>query len=66
MLADPLAPYEIQEDLTMPSAIKILTMIIVVAVTLRTILQSIVTFSNMPIKEVFIELGKFLASLDWF
>ncbi len=50
----------------MPSAIKILTMIIVVAATLRTILQSILTFSNMPIKEALIEIGKFLASLDWF
>jgi hypothetical protein len=41
-------------------------MIITLAVTLKAIIQSILTLREAPINEVFIEIGKFLASLDWF
>ena len=50
----------------MPTAIKILTMIIVITATLRTILQSITTLNSMPVKEILIEAVKYLAKLDWF
>lgn len=50
----------------MPTVIKVLTMIIMVATVLRSILQSIVIISKIPIKEVICQLGKFLSSLDWF
>lgn len=50
----------------MALAIKILTMIIMVTTTLRTVLQSIALLKAMPIKEVFIEFGKFIAAIDWF
>jgi hypothetical protein len=49
----------------MDIVIKILTMIIMVAATLRTILQSIATLRSLPITEVIIEIGKFLSSIDW-
>jgi hypothetical protein len=41
-------------------------MIITLAVTLKAILQSILMLGEAPIYEVFIQIGKFLASLDWF
>lgn len=46
--------------------IQILTTIIVVASTLRAILQAIITFDSIPIKEVFIALIKFIFHQDWF
>jgi hypothetical protein len=41
-------------------------MIITLAVTLKAILQSILMLKEAPINEVFIQFGKFLASIDWF
>jgi hypothetical protein len=43
--------------------INILAMIIAVAITLKTILQSIQALREEPITEVFIELYKFLLGL---
>ena len=51
--------------ITMTTAIKILTMIIMVAAALRAILQSITVLRALPINEVIIEVGKFLRSIDW-
>lgn len=49
----------------MEIAIKILTMVIVVATTLRTVLQAVETFSTLPLTEVMFVLTKLLAALDW-
>jgi len=50
----------------METTIKILTMIIVVATALRTLLQAIVTIGSMPIQEILIKIGEFLSYFDWF
>ena len=49
----------------MEIVIRILTMIIMVAATLRTILQAVETLRSLPIPDVLITLAKFLATLDW-
>lgn len=50
----------------MEIVIKILTMIIMVATTLKAVLQAVETFGSLPVTEVLIELAKLLAALDWF
>lgn len=50
----------------MKTVIKILTMIIMVATTLRAVLQAVEALGSLPVTEVLIELTKLLAALDWF
>ena len=49
----------------MHTAIQILTLIILVATTIKAILLAIITFDSIPIKEVFIALIKFIFYQDW-
>lgn len=50
----------------MEIVINLLTIIIVVATTLRTVLQAVETLSSLPIAEPFIELAKLLTTFNLF
>lgn len=66
IVAETLAPLKKQDGTIMKTVIKILTMIIMVATTLRAVLQAVEALGSLPVTEVLIELTKLLAALDWF